>query len=198
MSEVSVKLDQFDDPALPVGGDEQDVFTQRIKAEAYAEGFAAGEARANTQQENDLKFLNGVSDAIATCVDSFPAQIDARICDALRVLLETAFPKISEHGFAVEAVGAIKQAIVVSNKPTINVNVSPDRVPLLVEMLGREKLSESVKLSPDPSKTKSQATIEWSNAGFDMDIDKTCEHLLDMLERIVQNYNEHMGEQVDV
>ena len=181
-----------------MGGDEQDVFAQRIKAEAYAEGFAAGEANANAQQENDLKFLNGVSDAIETCVDSFSAQIDARICDALRVLLERAFPKISECGFAVEAIDAVKQAIVVSQKPTINVNVSPDRVPLLTEMLGREGLSESIKLSPDPSKTNSQATIEWSNAGFDMDIDKTCEHLLDMLERIVQNYNENIGEKVDV
>ena len=59
MSALSAILEDFEPASTANGG--ESVFSQRLKAAAYAEGFAAGEAAAMAKVENNNTYLESVA-----------------------------------------------------------------------------------------------------------------------------------------
>ncbi len=189
MSALRPILEDFD-----IGADSAaagvDVHTQKIKAAAYEEGFAAGKAMEAAQIEDDNAFFAQAASQLQVALSDLPTKLNMQLGEALVSVLQKVLPALSSKGFAQETATAILTHADVSNPGAVIVKVSEARVEQLTAALAEQGADKTVTIEIDPTLVGSTVSVFWKNAGLEMDIDQAVNASLASLENYLSQFKE--------
>ena len=108
MKSLSAVLENFDSETgqLPEG---LDVRSQQLKAKAYAEGFAAGEAAAQSKLEEQNMFIESIVDKLDREFAAIQLDQVHEFTISLKKLITAIFPVLAEKGLLIEAQSALEK-----------------------------------------------------------------------------------------
>lgn len=189
MTATALKLERFD-PA-PHAGERNDnnesVLMQRARAEAYAEGYAAGQAAASGRAEEHNHLAAALARAIEREVVMAPARAMEEAGGAVKMLLQTIFPTLSEKGFAAEAASAFARAARGSGRGVIEIAVSKQHAAAVEKLFAALAPGEAFEIRVDPALAGSSARATWSGGGVEFDMDAAVAACLDAFEKAIHS-----------
>lgn len=180
MSALRSLLENFDGGE---GAPENDIRTQQIKATAYAEGYAAGEAAATAKLASNNNLLELLASRIDGALNALPEKLNGQLGEALKTVLEKILPNLSQRGFAEEAAAAVMKYADFSNVGAVVIKTAEGRGQDLSKALADMGCEHPIKVETDPDLSDSTIVAEWRNGGFEIDIDAAAKHAIDSLER---------------
>ncbi|MGE0409304.1 MAG: hypothetical protein AB7P23_08595 [Amphiplicatus sp.] len=186
MSASLLKLERFDAP--DAGPDEAiaaasgNVFEQRLRAEAFAEGFAAGQAAAAREAGEQGALANFVAAAIEGATDLLSQNLTHDAGAALKSILERIFPVLAEKGFAAEAAVILTNAAKNSGGRILEISAPPDKTEALERLLNKSAPGASFSVKPDSTLKGAVARAVWLGGGLDVDLDQAASECLAALE----------------
>jgi len=187
MSQLASILENFD--AESHGGAE-DVRSQQLKAAAYAEGFAAGEAAAASKQEEEQAFHYAAASEVRRLIDAIPKQLNEQLGETVSAIMHKVLPALVEKGFASEAAAAVSDHVVADKCGAIVVKTSAERVSDLEKAFASADSALSLRVEADPNMTGSVIAATWENGGLEMDLDAAASKVLDILDQYVSQFKE--------
>lgn len=190
MRHAALLLERFDlvgrVHALTGPGKDRD---RQAGAEAYSAGFADGQAAAAGAAREHEALLAAAANALSAEYANAPQRIASEAAGALRIILESLFPALAEHGFAVEAAALFMRVARDTGAPSLEIFTAPDNVDLLLGELRRREAPAAIAVSADPAMSGAKARATWSSGGVDIDLDRATEECLAALERAAQSIN---------
>lgn len=185
MTVANIILDNFDDAeGASAGAATAAVREEELRAAAYDEGFAAGERHGKAEQEAENIFFREVGEQLTNAADNFEREASAQICQSLSVLLQAAFPRLSEAGLADEVAAMIREATENGNRPSLVVSAPEARCDALKDALAAQGVEDVAIVAAEDDSARVSA--EWHDAGVDIDIEKACDDIVAILERVTQ------------
>ena len=184
MSALRAILEDFEGGAAPEEG--ETVHVQQMKAAAYAEGYAAGEAAAIARRDADDEFLQHAMRSLDKAFDAMSANMQAEFCEALRSVVEKVFPSLAEAGFADAAAAAVLEAAHFGDGAGIVVKAAPNRTAALERAFAAYGAERAASVEADPKLGDLAATAEWRDAGVEVDFEAAIQQALAALETTVQ------------
>lgn len=186
MRSAALYLERFDPaPAAKSLPAEMDAREQRLRAEAYTEGFAAGQAAATANATRPL--IAQTAEALANEYADAPERIAHDAAGALIIVLERLFPALAQAGFAVEAGAAFTRLADTTASPSLEIFCSPQQLEALRAELARLAPERQFTVTADPEISGATARARWSTGGVDFDLDQATEECLAALRRAVQS-----------
>ena len=185
MSALRAILEDFEGAAAPAAEGEA-VHIQQMKAGAYAEGYAAGEAAATARRGADDEFLQHAMRSLDKAFDAMSANMQAEFCEALRAVIEKVFPSLAEAGFADAAAAAVLKAAHFGDGEGIVVRAAPNRKAVLEQAFSAYGAGKTASVEADPDLGDLAVTAEWRDAGVEVDFEAAIQQSLAALETTVQ------------
>lgn len=188
MSASLVILERFDSHLARLNGDGApgSVFEQRLRAEAFAEGYAAGEAAAGARVDAEARFLAAVAAALDREAASAPQKLAKEAGDALTLLLIRIFPTLTEKGFAAEAAAIFARALKDSPARTLEIKAPAERVDALKALIERRGAGAPVEIIADPALAGAVAAATWSGGGLEFDLDAAARDVIAAFDSALQ------------
>ena len=187
MSQLASILENFDTGSHGGAGD---VRSQQLKAGAYAEGFAAGEAAAASKQEEEQAFHYGAASEVRRLIDAIPEQLNEQLGETVSAIMHKVLPAVAAKGFASEAAAAVTDHVIADKCGGIVVKTSAERVGDLEEAFASTDSALSLCIEADPTMTGSVITATWENGGLEMNLDAAASKVLDILDQYVSQFKE--------
>ena len=184
MTALSVFLEDFDDAKKQET--DAEVRLQQAKAEAFSEGYRAGETAARTKLKRDDEFLSEASQKLCAALNDFDRHVNAQLCESLLALLKAAMPNLAERGFAYEAVAAFKKNLDINAAPTLNVSTPAAHIDLMRETLTECGLENANVTAADNADLDRGVVADWGDVGLNIDLEQTCADMVAALERTTE------------
>lgn len=184
MTSNALILERFDSSGRAGGG--ESVLIQRARAEAYSEGFAAGSAAVEAAANEEERFLAAVRNAVETELAGIPDQVNRRMSEAFRLVLEKIFPALAQSRFAEEAAKAFAEIQVETGVASIDVAAPPDKVEPLRAVLEKLSPTGAINVTPDPELEGAVAKATWPGGGLDFNLDRAIAQCISTLEDAVK------------
>ena len=189
MSALSVILEDFEAPGFgQADGDtaqENSARAQQMRAAAYAEGYAAGEAAAAVRRETDAQLFNTVAVTIENALNDTSGRLKIQFCDALKTAIEKIFPPLAEKGFPDAVASAITETIRINGTDEIVLTVAPSRKAPVEQALSLHCAEKAVSVEADASLSELAAKAVWRDAGIELDFGAAIEQSLSALENTI-------------
>lgn len=189
MSALSVILEDFEATSVGQAGggiaEENSARVQQMRAAAYAEGYAAGEAAAAARRETDAQLLKTVAENIENALHDSSGRLKVQFCEALKTAIEKIFPPLAEKGFADAAALAVAETMHVNGTDEIVLNVAPARKAMVEQALSLYCDEKAVSVESDASLPELAAKAAWRNAGIELDFGAAIEQSLSALENTI-------------
>lgn len=151
-------------------------------ADAYMEGFAAGEAAAAARLEAAERAFLDAAAVLDERTASLGPDSERALAEALVVLVRTLFPEICRIGFGEEAAAAIARSFGGSTGAAIEIAAPPAQVEALSEALSRRRLNVGFTVIADESLVGASAGVRNGRGGLDFDLDAAREACLAALQ----------------
>lgn len=187
MSQLASILENFE--AGNHGG-AGDVRSQQLKAGAYAEGFAAGEAAIAAKQEEEQAFQFAAAAEVRRMIDALPQQLNEQLAEATAAIMHKVLPSLAAKGFASEAAAAIVDNVIADKCGEVVVKTSADRLDDVKAAFAGADEGLSLRVEADPGMTGSVIAATWKNGGLEMDIDAAASKVLGILDQYLSQFKE--------
>lgn len=185
MSALNLVLERFDsheDRSSASGLNGEDIIVQRARAEAYSEGFAAGQAAAMATADEQVKFLSEVCSVLETELAEIPIRLSRQSGKAFSVVLRKILPVLAESKFAIEAAEAFNNIQITSSINSIEITVPPEKVEPLKAAIANLNTTGNLNVTSDPTLTGAVANATWQGGGMEFDLDQAIADCLTALE----------------
>lgn len=186
MTVLGLALERFDAADGPEKGQALNVREQQLRASAYAEGFAAGEAAARDKAAPDEDLLKSLISAFEAQANGFHGQVEAQLCRSLSLLVEKLFPALAEKGLAHEVSAIFSRLNIPHTEEPVSLAINPAQADKVREMFRDFGAGEQIAIVEDDSLSESAAAISWTGGGVHMDIQNAVEECLNALETAAQ------------
>ncbi|MBB5517309.1 hypothetical protein [Amphiplicatus metriothermophilus] len=175
MTRPALIFERFDDAPGPAASDGaatgEDVALQRARAEAFAEGYAAGQTASAARADAGEQMFRAAVNAMETELASLPARLATDAAAALRIFLERLFPALAAKGFAAEAAAAFEKARRESAVNRMEVFAPAEWEGEIARALA-EAGAAMVEVKADPALEGARARAEWAGGGLDFDLEE--------------------------
>ncbi|MEM6413885.1 MAG: hypothetical protein AAF720_04440 [Pseudomonadota bacterium] len=160
---------------------------------AFAEGLEAGKAEA----------LNGIQNALIDelktsleQIDKIASDLEHDRLDYLYAVFSRLLPSLTKQGFAHEATKLLEQAALragETDRTTVKLSVqcSPNSVEHLQASIHGTEYADRIEMKPDPNQTDNRLSAQWSDGGFEIDIDGVAKSIL----KLLSSYADSEGQQ---
>ena len=187
MSQLASILENFE--AGPHGAGE-DVRSQQLKAAAYAEGRAAGEAAAANKQEEEQAFHFAAAAEVRRIIDSIPVQLNEQLAEATSAIIHKILPALAAKGFASEAAAAVTDHVITDKCGMVVVKTSAERLEDVKAAFAGADDALSLRIEADTAMSGSVIAATWENGGLEMDLDAAASKVLDILDQYLSQFKE--------
>ena len=184
MSLLKVNLERFDS----LRGDEKTDFSGTIdaycedgRAQAYAEGYAAGERDAHAAGAAHEVFLNDAALAISVELEKLPDRINQRLCKGVAIVVEKIFPALVEKCLIDEALAVMTKSGLFENCCRITVTCAPQHQSALEDAIRKLPNGPPLTVQGDANMQPGSVIANWDDAQFELDLKKSidrCQSLL--------------------
>lgn len=147
-------------------------------ADAYMDGFAAGEATALARFESAERVFGDAAAALDEQLKALAPASERALAEALTTLARALFPALCERGFAEEASAAIARAFAGAVATRVDIAAPESQVEALADALGRRRFKTEFTISGDPSLSTAAARVSAGRGGLDFDLDAAREAAL--------------------
>jgi len=192
VSELKAFLEDFERPGAtaasngpaaapaPQADDER---LRRAADDAYAKGYAAGEAAALDRARLDQTALDSAAAQLGAALDGLSADIKVQFCEALKAAVEKVFPPLARMGFAESCAAAVAEAVAGSAAPgshgspephgaRVTLRASPSQARLLEDAFARLDREPAVRVIADAGLADLEIRAAWDDAGLNLNYDE--------------------------
>ncbi len=167
-------------PAAAPASQADDEPLRRAADDAYAKGYAAGEAAALDRARLDQTALDSAAAQLGAALDGLSADIKVQFCEALKAAVEKVFPPLARMGFAESCAAAVAEAVAGSAAPGslephgahVTLRASPSQARLLEDAFARLDREPAVRVIADAGLADLEIRAAWDDAGLDLNYDE--------------------------
>lgn len=201
MSALKAFLEDFERPPAPAPASAASATADdgRIKAvasDAYAEGYAAGQAAAASQTNANHQALDNAAVQLNAAFADLSSQVRVQFCDALKAAIEKVFPVLAEKGFAETCAAAVADAAGLDETAAagarVTIRTAPSQAEPLQAAFSRLNLENAVRITADAALSETEVKADWDSAGIELDVDAAIRQSLDALEHTIAQLNHRM------
>lgn len=190
MSALKAILEDFERPAAFGGGAPLHADDSRLQAaasDAYAEGYAAGQAVTASQAGANSAALDSAAVQLNAAFANLSAEIRVQFCDALKAAIEKVFPMLAEKGFAENCAAAVADAAGLgeTEDARVTIKAAPSQAELLNAAFSRLELGDNIRIKTDAALSEMEIRADWDNAGLELDFDAAIRQSLAALEHTI-------------
>ncbi len=187
MSALNMILENFDDAnacANRRANGSESVRMQQLRAAAYAEGLAAGEAAATVKINSDNEFLQVVAEKLDKKLAALSNDMAAHFCHALKTVIRKTFPTIAEEAFVIEASEAFLKRADFEDGGSVIIKTAPLQAPLLRKTLSTYPGCRSLTVEADDELPDLAVVAQWKSGGFELNLNEAINDCLSALEAV--------------
>lgn len=186
---VLERFDAFDrrtnrDGAEDISG--ESVLIQRARAEAYSEGYAAGQAVATATADEQEQLLVETCKALEAALTEIPDRLNRQTGKAFKIILEKIFPALASSHFAEEAAAVFSRIQIVTEIDEIKIAAPLDKVDALKATLEELAASEKFNVTADPALKGAVAKASWQGGGTEFNMDQAISDCVKALETVFE------------